>query len=110
MNFMDTFGHRPGLKLQLLYNPHVELSKGLQSPFSLKYGCLRKWTCILKDWEDQVFILFLVLQVPSNGDWWSPLDGTDVEITCNLLVSAPPSLVSPDAYTKQYSFGCPSSS
>lgn len=78
MDFMDTFGHRPGLKLQLLYYPHVELSKELKSPFSLKYGCLRKWTCILKDWEDQAFILFLVLQVPSNGDWSSPSDGTDV--------------------------------
>ena len=39
MDFMDTFGHRPGLKLQLLYNPHVELSKEHESPFSLKWTC-----------------------------------------------------------------------
>lgn len=68
MDFRDTFGHRPGLKLQPLYNSHVEFSKELESPFSLKYCCLRKGTCILEDREDQVFILFLVLKVPSNGD------------------------------------------
>lgn len=33
------YGHRPGLKLQLLYNPHVELSKERESPFSLKWTC-----------------------------------------------------------------------
>lgn len=52
MDFRDTFGHRPGLKVQPLYNSHVELSKELESPFSLKYHCLRKWACILEDRED----------------------------------------------------------
>lgn len=78
MDLRDTFGHRPGLKLQPFYNSHVELSKEFESPFSIKYYCLMKWTCILEDQEDQVFILFLVLKVPSNGDQPSPLDATDV--------------------------------
>lgn len=74
------YGHiwtQTWVKTQLLYNPHVELSKEREESIFPKMDMsLRKWTCILKDWEDQVFILFLVLQVPSNGDWSSPSDGT----------------------------------
>ena len=78
MDFRDTFGHRPGLKVQPLYNSHVELSKELESPFFPKVSLPQEMDMYLGRPGRLSVYSFSGLKVPSNGDQSSPLDATDV--------------------------------